>query len=130
RPLIARAAALAFNGRAGGRPAVWVHVYSARPPVSFVLPFHARSLRGGPWGLELRAPVASVLGRWPRLRSFQLTLSRRYRAGGERRSYLNGKCQLPPRFHYLSVPIARATYRFASGPTITTTIHRNCRVRP
>jgi hypothetical protein len=129
RPLLARARALAFNGRQGGRPAVWVHAYSASPPVSFVLPFSLRPLREGAYGMLLEAPVARILGRWPRLRSFQITLGRRFRSGGIRHSFLNARCALPPRFHSLSVPLARATYSFAPAPTIATTILRACRVR-
>jgi hypothetical protein len=127
-PLLAHADLLAFNGRSGGRPAVWVHAYSISPPVSFVLPFHLRRLRTGAYGILLRAPVARALGRWPRLRSFRLTLGRRYRAGGERHSYLSAKCPLPPRFHIGFFPLARATYDFAPVPTLTTTILRGCRV--
>jgi hypothetical protein len=129
RPLLADAGLLAFNGRAGGRPAVWVHAYSASPPVSFVLPFYLRPLRSGAFGILLRAPVAAALGRWPQLRGFQLRLGRSYRAGGARHSYLNASCPLPPRFHTFSVPFARATYSFAAGPTLSTTILRRCSVR-
>jgi hypothetical protein len=129
RPLLATAGLLAFNGSAGGRPAVWVHAYSASPPVSFVLPFYLRRLGAGAFGIQLRAPVAAALGRWPRLRGFQIRLGRSFRAGGERRSYLSASCPLPPRFHTLSVPLARATYSFAAGPTLSTTILRRCSVR-
>ena len=128
RPLLAGAGLLAFNGRADGRPAVWVHAYSASPPVSFVLPFYVRRPRGGAFGILLRAPVAAALGRWPRLRGFEIRLGRRFRAAGTRHSYLNAGCPLPPRFHRLSVPIARATYAFAPAPTLSTTIFRDCRV--
>jgi hypothetical protein len=129
RPLPVRAPILAFNGRAGGRPAVWIHAYSAAPPVSFVLPFFIRPQRSGAFGLLLRAPVAAALGRWPRLRSFQVTLGRRFRVGGVPRSYLSARCPLPPRFHIGYFPLARATYDFAPGPTLSTTILRGCRVR-
>jgi hypothetical protein len=128
-PLITRAGVLAFNGRSGGRPAVWVHAYSASPPVSFVLPFHLLRLATGPYGILLRAPVRSALGRWPRLRSFRITFGRHYRAGGIRRSYLSARCPLPPRFSIGILPLARATYRFAPRPTLSTTILRGCRVR-
>ncbi len=128
-PLPVRAKALAFNGRAQGRPAVWVHAYSAAPPVSFVLPFYLRPGRAGAYGILMRAPLAKALGRWPRLRSFRITLGRRYRAAAAARSYLSASCPLPPRFHVLSVPVARATYTFVSGPSLTTTILRACRVR-
>jgi hypothetical protein len=128
-PIHARARALAFNGRSHGRPAVWVHVYSASPPVSFVLPFYQRRLRSGAYGVLMRSPVGRALGRWPRLRSFRITLGRRYRFGGERHSYLSAHCPVPPRFSIGIRPIARATYQFAPGPTLTATIQRGCRVR-
>jgi hypothetical protein len=129
KPLLARAGVLAFNARANGRPAVWVHAYSASPPVSFVLPFYVSKHGEGAYGTLLSSPVSQALGRWPRLRSFSVTLKRRYRAGGERRSYLNARCPLPPRLTALAVPLARATYYFAQRPTLTTTILRGCRVR-
>lgn len=128
RPFLARADALAFNARMGGRPAVWVHAYSASPPVSFVLPFTLHTLHQGAFGMALKAPVADALGRWPRLRSFQITLGRRYRSHGQRHSYLRARCPLPPSFHSLTVPLARATYYFGSAP-LATTILRACRVR-
>ncbi len=128
-PLSARASALAFNGRSGGRPAIWLAAYSASPPVAFVLPLYLRRTGGGAYGTALRAPVAAALGRWPRLRSFALTLGRRFRADGARHSYLSAGCPLPPRFHQFSFPLARATYSFSGGPTLSTTILRGCRVR-
>jgi hypothetical protein len=128
RPLLARAALLAFNGRDRGRPAVWVHAYSASPAVSFVLPFYLSRPRSGRYGVLMRSPVGRALGRRPRLRSFEVSLGRRYRSRGRWHSYLNARCQLPPRFRSLSVPLARATYRFAPAPTLTTTILRACRV--
>lgn len=127
-PVMAHARVLAFNGRAGGRPTVWVHAYSASPPVSFVLPFYLRRVDDGAFGVLMRAPVAAALGRWPRLRSFRITLGRRYLAHGVRRSYLSADCPLPPRFHVLSFPLARATYTFSPRPHLSTTILRSCRV--
>jgi hypothetical protein len=128
-PVLADAQVLAFNGRSGGRPAVWVHAYSASPPVSFVLPFYLRRLRDGAYGVLLRAPAAAALGRWPRLRSFEITLGRRYLVGGVSHSYLSARCPLPPRFHIGFFPLARATYDFSPGPILSTTILRGCRVR-
>jgi hypothetical protein len=128
-PVIARASAQAFNGRSGGRPAVWLHVYAASPPVSFVLPFRLRRLPRGAYGLAMSASVRSALGRWPRLRSFEITLGRRYRTHGRWLSYLNASCPLPPSFHSLSVPMARATYRFAPAPNLAVAILRRCEVR-
>jgi hypothetical protein len=128
RPVLSHAGVLAFNGEAAGRPAVWIQIYSASPPVSVVIPFYVRRLRAGAYGILLRARISSALGRWLRLRSFRVTLGRSYRAHGVRRSYLSARCPLPPRFSIGIFPLARATYRFAPGPTLTTTILRGCRV--
>jgi len=126
-PLLVRADVLAFNAEVAGRPAVWVHAYSDTPPVSYVLPFYVRRLHSGAYGVLLRAPVLRALGRWPRLRSFEITFGRRYRARGARRSYLSARCPLPPRFDAGYFPLARATYHFAPAPNLTTTILRGCR---
>jgi hypothetical protein len=128
-PIRARARVLAFNGRAEGRPAVWVHGYSPAPAVSFVLPFYMRRPGGGPYGLSLRSPVRRALGAWPRLRSFEIVLGRRYRAAGEPHSYLSAHCPLPPRFTHFDAPLARATYRFSPAPAVDVAISRPCRVR-
>jgi hypothetical protein len=129
RPVLARASALAFNGIAGGRPAVLVQGYSASPPASFVLPFYIRRHRAGAYGVTLQAAVSPYLGRWLRLRSFSVTFGRRYSVHGMSRSYLSASCPLPPRFHIGFFPLARATYHFVPAPTLTTTILRACRVR-
>jgi hypothetical protein len=128
-PMIARVGVLAFNGRSGSLPAVWVHAYSASPPVAFVLPFYLRRQTTGAYGLSMQSPVRSALGRWPRLHSFDITLGRRYRVDSRRRSYLSARCPLPPRFSALSVPVARATYHFAPQLTLIQSNLRRCVVR-
>jgi hypothetical protein len=127
-PLEAHAGILAFNGRSHGHPAVWVHAYSASPPVSFVLPFHLKAVDDGAYGLLLSASVRSALGRWPRLRAFEITLGRRWSRRGIAHSYLSAGCPLPPRFHVFSVPLARATYTFVPRPTVSVTHFISCRV--
>jgi len=128
-PLVVKASVLAFNGLSKGRPAVWLHAYSAAPPVSFVLPLYLRAVDDGAYGVEMLAPVAASLGRWPRLRSFDITLGRRYRAYGVGHSYLSASCPLPPRLHVGYFSLARATYRFAPRPSLSVPILRSCRVR-
>ena len=128
-PIAVQARVLVFNGRYKGSPAAWVHAYSATPPASFVLPFYLARPATGTYGVLMRSPIGRSLGRWPRLRAFRITLGRRYRAGGETRSYLSAHCPLAPSFTRLSVPFARATYEFAPRPTIVQPIRRPCVVR-
>jgi hypothetical protein len=128
-PIPVQARVLVFNGRWKGRPAAWVHAYSATPPASFVLPFYLERPARGTYGVLMSSPLGRSLGRWPRLRSFSITLGRRYVGGGKRRSYLSAHCPLAPGFTRLSVPFARATYEFAPQPTIVQPIRRPCVVR-
>jgi hypothetical protein len=128
-PFKTRAGVVVFNGRSRGRPAAWVHAYSSSPPVSFVLPFYFSRPRGGTYGVSMRSPVGDALGRWPLLRSFKITLRRRYAANGRTRSYLSAHCPLAHKFTHLSVPFARATYEFSPRPTISQPIRRFCTVR-
>jgi hypothetical protein len=128
-PFAAHARLLAFNGRAkGGGVAVWVHAFSTKPPVSFVLPFLVRH-RPGAFGTALRAILPRSIGPWPHLTSFEMTFGRRYRYRGALRSYLSASCPLPPRFTAGIFPFARATYTFAGKRRLATTIVRGCRAR-
>lgn len=128
-PLPIHARLLDFNGELeADRPTVLVHAFSARPPAAFVLPFVSRR-RGGAFPNVLTATVPHVAGPWTHLTGFRMTLGRRYRHAGERRSYLNAACPAPPLFTAAFLPFARATYAFAGGRGISTTIVRGCRVR-
>lgn len=129
QPILAHAGVLVFNGRWHHRPAAWVHAYSASPPAGFVLPFYLRRPSTGSYGVLMSSPVGPALGAWPRLRSFRIVLSRRFRAAGRTHSYLKAHCPLAPRYTFLSVPFARATFQFTPGPTIAQSIRRFCVVR-
>ena len=123
---------LAFNGRSKEPDAVvWALVAPYRPAMatSFVLPFYLQGIPTGSFGHRIRAPVYDNPTSFWRLKEFSVTLGRRYHHEGERRSYLDARCPLPPRFNSLSIPLARATYRFAPSPAITVDIYRSCRVR-
>jgi hypothetical protein len=124
---------LAFNGHSKEPDAVvWALVSPYRPALatSFVLPFYLQGIpSGGAFGHRIRAPVFHNPGSFWRLRRFSVTLGRRFRFKGERRSYLRARCPLPPRFHSLSIPLARATYRFAPAPAVAVDIYRTCRAR-
>lgn len=124
---------LAFNGRSKEPDAVvWALVSPYKPALatSFVLPFYLQGIpTGGDFGHRIRAPVFHNPARFWRLSRFSVTLGRHYRAEGEKRSYLDARCPLPPKFHSFSIPLARATYRFAPSPDVSVDIYRSCRVR-
>ena len=119
---------LAFNGRPGGRRGVILHAFAADPPTVAVLPVRLRQ-GSGRFGLGLVADLPRALGPWPRLASFELTLSRRYSYRGRSRSYLSASCPVPPRFSAGFFSFARVDLTIAGGRQIATGIARSCRAR-
>jgi hypothetical protein len=110
------------------RPAVWVHAFSADPPLAIVLPFIIRR-DGRHLQTSLTATVPLALGDLPHLASFQLSLFRRYRHNGQRRSYLSAACPAPSGFTGGFLTIAKATYSFADGRRLRIGAVRGCRTR-
>jgi hypothetical protein len=128
RPFTIHSRLLAFNGRgSGGGRAVWVHTFTPDPPVSIVLPFLVQR-RPGAFGTALVAVVPPSAGPWPRLAGFEMTFSRRFRDGGEWRSYLSASCPVPARFTAGFLPF-RATYAFVDGRPLSIEAVRGCRAR-
>jgi hypothetical protein len=129
KPFTIQAELLAFNGRShGGGPAVWVHAFSANPPLAIVLPFIVRR-EGTRLQTSLTATVPAALGDLPHLASFELNLFRRYHHRGELRSYLSASCPVPGSFTAGFLAFAKASYRFADGRTLRTEAVRSCRAR-
>lgn len=124
-PFPVRARLLAFNSRIGKRRAVLLHAGAASPPTASVLPLAVQP-GSGRFGTALVGRVAAALGPWPRLRSFEITLFRRYRDGGAARSYLSASCPAPPSLTAGFFSLARVSYRFADGAAISTGIARGC----
>jgi hypothetical protein len=127
-PLRLHAHLLDFNARRrGGGLAIWVHAFSASPPVSFVLPFVLHH-GGGAFPTTFSATMPKSIGPWSHLTAFRMTLGRRYRHRGALHSYLNASCPAPRRFTagFFSF---RAAYALAAGGGIGETIVRACRVR-
>jgi hypothetical protein len=118
---------LAFNGTYEGKPAILAHVYGTEPvPTSVTLPFVISQAKGT-FATTLTAtfPAADknlVTG-------IDLTLRRTYAFAGQRRSYASAGCPAPKGFPGASFPFAKATYVFAGGRTLSSTLRRSCRAR-
>jgi len=126
-PFTIHARLLLFNERgAGGRQAVLLHGYAPSPPIVVVVPFVLRHLRRG-LGTALVGRLPSALGPWPRFAHFEMTLARRYRYRGRRRSFLSASCPIPPRFTAGFFSLARSTYTLAGGGRLAVEIVRGCR---
>lgn len=121
---------LVFNGREGGKPVLLAHLYTSKPfATSFVIVFRIANRGKGRFGTVLTASLPEALGSWGYLTAIEMKLSRRYRAGGERRSYLSAGCPAPRGFSKVSFPLIRTSFGFAEGKTLTGTLERTCRAR-
>lgn len=129
RPFDIRAHLTAFNGRTkAGRPAVLIHSYANHPPVAFVIPFSVHHEQGS-FRTVLVALIRRSAGPWPHVANFQISVSRRFRNNGERRSYLKASCPIPKHFTAGFLSFARATYSFEGGKQLTIESVRSCRAR-
>jgi hypothetical protein len=117
---------LAFNGTYKGRPAILAHVYGTDPlPTSFTLPFvigHGR----GTFGTTLTATLPAAEGNF--VTGIELNLGRTYTYKGQKRSYASASCPAPKGFPGASFAFAKASYEFAGGRRLSSTLTRSCRV--
>lgn len=120
---------LAFNGRYQGRPAILAHIYGDRPlPTSYVLPFMI-SHTSGTYGTLLEANFPQVTGEWGYVTGIAMSLHRRFAYRGRTRGYLNAGCPAPKGLTVVPFPLARTSFDFDNGLTISTTLNRTCRVK-
>jgi hypothetical protein len=128
-PFPSQGKVLAFNGRFRGRPAVFAHIFGTQPvPTSIVLPFVITGTKGT-FGTVLSASLPRVTGDWGYVTGISMTLQRRYSYRGKSRSYMSAGCPAPAGFHQVFFPLARTSFSFAGGLTLTSTLSRSCRVR-
>lgn len=121
---------LLFNGREHGHPVLLGHIYSPHPfSTSFVIAFQVRAKRQGEFGTVLTANLRQALGSKKNLTGIEMTLSRRYSYRGKRRSYVSAGCPAPKGFHSVPYPLARTSFGFAGGATLTTVLNRTCGAR-
>jgi hypothetical protein len=127
---VAKGKLLAFNGRRGGKPVLFAHIYSPHPfATSFVIVFEIKRAAGGRFGSALVARLPKTLSSWGKLTGIELGLDRRYSSHGKRRSYLSAGCPAPKSLTMVPFPLARMSFGFAGGPTLRGTLTRTCKAR-
>lgn len=120
---------LAFNGRYQGRPAILAHIYGTKPvPTSYVLPFTIGRASGA-FGTMLTTSFPEATGEWGYVTGLEMNLHRRFVYRGRTRGYLSAGCPAPKGLTLVPFPLARTSFEFDSGLTISTTLTRACRVR-
>jgi DNA-binding beta-propeller fold protein YncE len=121
---------LVFNATHKGRPALIGQIYSARPfTTSFLVPFTIGKTKRGRYGTVLTAALPKALGSWGHVTGIDLTLSRRYSFRGRRHSFIRAGCPAPKGFPGALFSLARTSFGFAGGRTLTSTLTRSCKVR-
>ena len=119
---------LAFNGRLRGGPAIFAHVYGTVPAsISYVLPFQVTHTKGT-FSTVLEANLPQIAGEWGNITQVGMTLGRTYRSHGKTHSYFTAGCPAPKGFDRAPFPLVRASFEFAGGLTLSTTLNRSCKV--
>lgn len=119
----------AFNGVYKGRPAILAHVYGEQPaPTSVTLPF-AIGQKKGTFGTVLTTSLPQVTSEWGYVTGLSMTLQRQFSYRGKARSYTSASCPAPKGFSGATFSFAKATFGFAGGRSISSTLTRNCKAR-
>jgi hypothetical protein len=119
----------AFNSVLHGKPAILAHVYGTEPvPTSFTLPFELKPAKGT-FGTVLTASLPEVTGNSSYITGLSLNLGRSFSVHGKKRSYLSAGCPAPKGFPGATFPFAKASFEFAKGKTVTSTLTRSCGAR-
>ena len=117
----------AFNGTYEGKPAILAHVYGDQPvPTSFTLPFVITETKGT-FATTLTATFPAADNNL--VTAIDLDLHRTYTYKGKKRSYASAGCPAPKGFSGASFPFAKASYVFAGGKKLSSTLRRSCGVR-
>jgi len=120
---------LAFNGREGGKPVLYAHVYGTKPLESTRIITFKISRGHGSYGTVLTGELPTTLNPHGFIKKIRLSLHRRYRYRGKPRSYLAAGCPAAKGFSGAVFPFARASLAFSDGRVLRGTMTRTCRAK-
>lgn len=121
---------LAFNGRRGGRPVLYLHVNVSTPiDATVVLTFKITRPKKGRFGTVFTTRIPRIASDLGYVTDISLNLGRTYRYLGKRRSFISARCAAPAGFPGALFPFIRGNFVFADGKRISTTLVRDCTVR-
>lgn len=114
--------------RANGHRRLLAQVYGRKPPSAFVLDFKI-ARRPGTFGMLITTTLPRLARKWAYVTYFEMELRRTYTYRGRKHSFVNAACAAPAGFPGAVYPFARASFGFAGGRTVTSTLVRDCAVR-
>jgi hypothetical protein len=121
---------LVFNTRSGGRSGLLLHLYGSSPVrATFVLPFEVSRHSQGRFGTVFSTKIPRIASDLGYVTDLDLTIGRRYRYAGKRRSFLSASCAAPAGFPGAIFELARGTFTFSGGQRLITSLESNCKVR-
>jgi hypothetical protein len=120
---------IAFNGTLHGRHVVFAHIYGTEPlPQSRVLTFELGHA-SGTFRTTLTAELPRVAAEWGYVSGVSLSLKHTFRYRGKAHSFLSAGCPAPKGFPGATFPLARASFGFEDGRTLSSTLIRSCGVK-
>lgn len=130
-PLIPAAGkVLVFNTRIDGQPGMLLHLYGSSPVrAAFVLPFKIEHRSRGKFGTVFSTRIPNLASNLGYVTEIKLTIGRRYRYAGKARSFLSASCAAPAGFPGVSYQLAKTTFAFSDGTSLTSHLTRDCTVR-
>jgi hypothetical protein len=114
--------------RSGGDRRLLAQVYGSKPPSAFVLNFRVVK-KSKEFGTVIKTSLPKSASKWAYVTRFNLKLRRIYTYRGKKRSYVSAGCPAPPGFPGAVYAFAQASFGFAEGERVTTTLVRDCTVR-
>jgi len=128
-PFPSKGKVLAFNGVLRGKPVIFAHIYGTQPvPTSYVLPLEIEQ-KGGTFGTVLHASLPVATGDWGFVTGLELKLGRTYTSRGKQHSFLSAGCPAPKGFPGAIFPLAKTSFSFEGGKTLTETLNRSCKAK-
>jgi hypothetical protein len=130
QPVPATGKILAFNGRAGGGPALLLQLSSQAPVrIAFVVPLKIRQRPEAKFGTVLVANLPVLASGAATVTEIRLKVGRTYTYHGERRAFISASCAALAGVNSALFAFARGSFHFSDGKTISAALTRNCRVR-
>jgi hypothetical protein len=127
-PFPAEGKLYAFNGEVDGKAAILAHVYGVRPaPTSFTLSFLLTRAKGT-FGTKLSVTLPKVTGEGF-ITGISLDLSKTFKFKGKKHSFASASCPAPKGVKVAGFPFAKASFAFADGKKLSSTLNRSCKAR-
>jgi hypothetical protein len=115
--------------RTGGHRRLLAQVYGRKPPSAFVLVFKVVKTKDPTYGTLIKTTLPAPARKWAYVTHFDMRLRRVYSYRGQRHSFISASCAAPVGFTVIVYPFARATFGFAGGQQVKSSLVRECAVR-